>query len=100
LLCKVRSTGSSYKIVFEPEYPADHPRMPSGYYHPIHSSSDGNTASGQDSRSENIVKDPVVTIVEDSANKQQLNANINDNIHKQRLNSISSPDLTSSYENI
>ena len=53
LLCKVKSNGTSYKIVFEPEYPSDHPRMPTGYYHPIHSSQ--TQKSTQDSRSENIV---------------------------------------------
>jgi SNF family Na+-dependent transporter len=96
LLCKVRSAGSSYTIVFEPEYPADHPRMPSGHYHKIHhtiSSEDGVLC--QDSRSENIVNDICkITLDNDTADGF--------NIHKQRLNSISSPNLTndSSYDNI
>ena len=91
LLCKVRSNGTSYKIVFEPEYPADHPRMPTGYYQPIHSQA---AESAQDSRSENIVKNACIV---DGFVKS---SDDNNNIHKQRLNSISSPDLTSSYDNV
>jgi len=94
LLCKVRNTGTSYKIVFEPEYPADHPRMPSGYYHPIHSSQTHGQESTKDSRSENIVKD--ACIVDGFVKSTDSNSNI----HKPRLNSISSPDLTSSYDNV
>jgi len=92
LLCKVRSNGTSYKIVFEPEYPSDHPRMPTGYYLGIHSSQ--TQESTQDSRSENIVKDACIV---DGFVKS---TDSNNNIHKQRLNSISSPDLTSSYDNV
>jgi len=91
LLCKVRSNGTSYKIVFEPEYPADHPRMPTGYYQPIHSQA---AESAQDSRSENIVKNACIV---DGFVKS---SDDNNNIHKQRLNSISSPDLTSSCDNV
>ena len=94
LLWKVRNTGTSYKTVFQPEYPADHPRMPSGYYHPIHSSQTHGQESSQDSRSENIVKDACIV---DGFMKS---TDSNNNIHKPRLNSISSPDLTSSYDNV
>jgi SNF family Na+-dependent transporter len=95
LLCKIKASGNSYKIMFEPEYPADHPRMimtsSSGHYYQIHSPQDGVKES---SRSENIVKDVYQndTIVKESDGKE-FDGNFNDNIHKQRLNSISSPDL-------